>query len=76
MPYVAFLLAMSFMAPAILFQPSTLMFLHALKSRIGLVFKESGITCPPEKCVIAFITLFEGLTFSWFTRINKHLSGL
>ncbi|MEC1751674.1 MULTISPECIES: hypothetical protein [Bacillus subtilis group] len=32
-----------------------------MKSRVALVFKESGITCPPEKCAIAFITLFDGL---------------
>ncbi|MEC1550084.1 TetR/AcrR family transcriptional regulator [Bacillus rugosus] len=64
MPNVAFLQAMSFKAPAEVsdfISAQYLMFLHALKSRVALVFKESGITCPPEKCAIAFITLFDGL---------------
>lgn len=64
MPNVAFLQAMSFKAPVEVsdfISAQYLLFLHALKSRVALVFKEAGITCPPEKCAIAFITLFDGL---------------
>ncbi|MCY9447417.1 TetR/AcrR family transcriptional regulator [Bacillus haynesii] len=64
LPNVAFLQAMSFKAPAEVsdfISAQYLLYLHTLKERVANVFKESDVNCPPEKCAIGFITLYDGL---------------
>ncbi len=55
---------MSFKAPAEVsdfISAQYLLYLHTLKEQVANVFKESDVNCPPEKCAIGFITLYDGL---------------